>query len=173
MWLKMAPCLPKFGLTRPREASRWLQIDPGGSKMVALQFRPMLFTESFLPSVTSDLQCCCSSTPRKGTTASPVVSVKGSRIGPIAFVLGSGWVRMSLKIISSWPQEAPEQSVAKAPLDHTLSHGPTWPIWPLISLCTSNSILISIVLFISLPHLDNIRAFECAFAFCFCFFASR
>ena len=122
MWLKMAPCLPKFGLTRPREASRWLQIDPGGSKMVALQFRPMLFTESFLPSVTSDLQCCCSSTPRKGTTASPIVSVKGSRIGPIAFVLGSGWVRMSLKIISSWPQEAPEQSVAKAPLDHAPPH---------------------------------------------------
>ena len=59
MWLKMAPCLPKFGLTRPREASRWLQIDPGGSKMVALQFRPMLFTESFLTSLTSDLQCCC------------------------------------------------------------------------------------------------------------------
>ena len=33
MWLKMAPCWPKFGLTRPREASRWPQIDPGGSKM--------------------------------------------------------------------------------------------------------------------------------------------
>ena len=38
---------------------------------------------------------------------------------------------------------------AKAPLDHTLSHGPTWPIWPVISLCTSNSILISIVKFMS------------------------
>ena len=27
--------------------------------MVALQFRPMLFSESFLTSVTCDLQCCC------------------------------------------------------------------------------------------------------------------
>ena len=75
MWLKMAPCLAKIGLTRPREASRWLQIDPGGSKMVALQFRPMLFTESFLPSVTSDLQCCCSSTPRTRTTVIPLLIV--------------------------------------------------------------------------------------------------
>ena len=93
----------------------------------------------------------------------------GSKIGPIAFALGSGWVRMCLKNISSWPREAPEQSVAKAPLHRTLSHGPTWPIWPILSLCTSNSILISIVILISIHHLDNINVFERAFAFCFCF----
>ena len=62
-------------------------------------------------------------------------------------------VRMGQDVPKNHQLLAPRPHSKVWPLDHTLSHGPTWPIWPIISLCTSNSILISIVIFISIHHL--------------------